>query len=78
MTELFHTTLTNTWQDATRHTPLRNRVTLILFDDGDYSIGKWNGYYWVGQKGQRFMDSSRDVIAFYHFDLPPKDTDDIE
>lgn len=51
--------LTYTWLPATGNKPWKNRLVAgrFLDDDGEeyYAFCKWNGMYWVGQKGMRLM-----------------------
>lgn len=64
----------NTWINAKRHKPPIGIEVLAKFADGHRAVAKWNGLYWVGQYGMRFMRTS-DIQRFYIFD---KDTEDDE
>lgn len=65
---------TNTWTNAIVHKPPIGVEVLAKFSDGFMTVAKWNGLYWVGQYGMRFMRTS-DIQRFYIFD---KDTEDDE
>lgn len=62
---------TNEWTDA-RRTPPIGREVLAKFADGHKAVAKWNGMYWGGQHGMRFMLGD-DVVRYYMYDLDPED-----
>lgn len=49
-----NTITTNEWIDTTKQKPPKDRLVLVRNSEGDLLVAKWNGMYWVGQKGLRF------------------------
>ena len=66
--------ITNTWTNASTHKPPIGREVLAKFADGHKAVAKWNGMYWVGQHGMRFM-YTEEITSFYIYDLDREDDD---
>lgn len=60
--------ITNEWMDADKVKPFRLRVVLVRFEDGDQSLGMWNGAYWTNKKGEGRIDRVRKVTHFYIYE----------
>jgi hypothetical protein len=60
--------ITNEWMDADKVKPFRLRVVLVRFEDGDQSLGMWNGAYWTNKKGEGRIDRARKVTHFYIYE----------
>lgn len=66
--------ITNTWTNASTRKPPIGREVLAKFADGHKAVSKWNGMYWLGQHGMRFMHTE-EITRFYIYDLDREDDD---
>lgn len=65
---------TNEWTNASTHKPPIGREVLVKFADGHKAVAKYNGMYWTGQYGMRFM-RTEEITRFYIYEKDNEDDD---
>ena len=60
--------IVNEWMDVNQVKPFRLRVVIVRFEDGDQTLGMWNGAYWTNKKGEGRIDRTHKVTHFYVYE----------